>query len=224
MPFYATATKSITPRKRDAGGVSRFHPYTDLLLCCSMASYASTFCILLTHTYFVSFSSIQNSTMRANSIIFATCLIQMSSALRASIGLLSTAVIVAKATAESPNLRGLDLRNLDDNCGAFNAPCTNGATCVENVCVCDIGYLPDPSIFPIENAGWFSCIGRNECTEAVSPCAENACCVDYDPPARFKCDCIPGKRHLRLFVVLFEGSLLLGAPFRSILCPPENKI
>jgi hypothetical protein len=114
--------------------------------------------------------------------------------------IVATGVIVASAaelrghvatttTTQDRNLEG------DDICGG-RAVCTNGATCVENTCVCGIGYLPDPTISPISDAGYFSCVQKNECLADVNPCAaENSVCIDADPPRLFKCSCTKGENN-----------------------------
>lgn len=153
--------------------------------------------------------------------LVATCLIHASSAFQAPIGLLSTTLLVAKATAnqasreEPSQLRGLlslqdhQQRNLvdaSDICGG-RAVCTTGATCVENECVCGAGWLPDPAISPISDAGWFSCLDKDECMDAVSPCAANAKCVNAFPPMRFKCDCPEGEHKSSLVECVCSFSL-----------------
>lgn len=81
----------------------------------------------------------------------------------------------------------------DDDCGG-RGRCTNGASCVGDVCFCSDGWLPDPTV-EASIAGWRSCIHHNECESGLNyPCAalENSFCVDMAPPYRYKCGCLLG--------------------------------
>lgn len=109
----------------------------------------------------------------------------------------ATVSVVSSGEPQSTLLRGhrgLGVGSDTDDCGG-RGRCTNFASCVADVCQCDVGSIPNPEITPIEDAGWFSCLDVDECLDKENPvCAgEHMDCVDYNPPERYKCICPEGK-------------------------------
>jgi hypothetical protein len=87
---------------------------------------------------------------------------------------------------------GESVRELQQNCGG-RGPCTRGASCVNNFCVCGDGWVSDPNLRNVALAGYLSCVDKDECTSPSSNiCAakeSGGLCVDYDPPIKYKCFC-----------------------------------
>jgi hypothetical protein len=83
-------------------------------------------------------------------------------------------------------------RELQQNCGG-RGPCTRGASCVNNFCVCGDGWISDPKLRNIALAGYLSCVDKDECSSPSSnicaPRESGGLCVDYDPPIKYKCFC-----------------------------------
>lgn len=118
----------------------------------------------------------------------------------AASGVFMASAVELRGRATPRNLQAREI------CGGRGV-CTNGASCVDDTCVCGIGYIPDPTISPISDAGLFSCLPKNECLP-VSPCAAaNSVCSDEFPPALFKCACMNGERCFVLVVATFADNL-----------------
>jgi len=76
--------------------------------------------------------------------------------------------------------------------------CASGASCVEEICQCDEGYMADPNLPANQQsiAGWRSCVTVDECSNpALNVCEDSSnggYCVNYDPPEMYQCGCQDG--------------------------------
>ena len=104
--------------------------------------------------------------------------------------ILATIAVVAASYADASDFP--KERILQTDCGG-RGPCTTGASCVNNVCVCGNGWQANPNVPDIKLAGWLSCVDIDECLTVSSnicaPKAAGGVCIDHDPPVKYQCAC-----------------------------------